>query len=137
MRLRRSVLVSCLAPGFLASPAGSQAAPRPQPYCIGAVSLDRAGEHKGTLVLRDGAIAAVLDEAAPAPPGTRVIEGTGLLCLPAFLDAYSRQGCTVPQPVKDQDVPPNPLTDADIDMRLANRKGIQPAFRAVQALAIP
>jgi imidazolonepropionase-like amidohydrolase len=99
------------------------------------VSLDRAGERKATLVLRDGAIAAVLDEAAPAPPGTRVIDGAGLLCLPAFLDAFSRQGCTVPQPVKDQDVPPNELADAGIDMRLANRKGVQPAFRTVEALA--
>jgi len=137
MRLRRSALVWGLGLGVLAAPAGSQAAPRPQPYCIRAVSLDRAGERKGTLVLRDGAITAVLDEAAPAPPGTRVIEGAGLLCLPAFLDAYSRQGCSVPQPVKDQDVPPNEQADAGIDMRLANRKGIQPAFRAVQALAIP
>ena len=138
MSLRRSILVPAgLGLAILASPAGSQAAPRPQPYCIRGVTLDRAGERKGTLVLRDGAISAVLDEAAPAPPGTRVIEGAGLLCLPAFLDAYSRQGCTVPQPVKDQDIPPNVLADAGIDMRLANRKGIQPAFRAVQALAIP
>lgn len=136
MRLRCPVLVWVLGLGVLSSPAGSQAAPRPQPYCIRGVSLDRASERKGTLILRDGAIAAVLDEAAPAPPGTRVIEGAGLLCLPAFLDAYSRQGCTVPQPVKDQDLPPNVLADAGIDMRLANRKGIQPAFRTVEALAI-
>jgi len=137
MRLRRPVLACGLGLGILAAPLGSQAAPRPQPYCIRGVSLDRAGERKATLVLRDGAVAAVLDEAAPAPPGTRSIEGAGLLCLPVFLDAYSRQGCTVPQPVKDQDLPPNELADAAIDMRLANRKGIQPAFRAVQALAIP
>src|SRR5262245_54643329 len=67
---------------------GAQAAPRPQPYCIRGVALDRTGERKATLILRDGAIAAVLDEAAPVPPGTRVIEGAGLICLPAFLDAY-------------------------------------------------
>jgi imidazolonepropionase-like amidohydrolase len=144
MRLRRSVLGSPLGSILLwslglalSTPAGAQAAPRPQPYCIRGVALDRTGERKATLVLRDGTISAVLDEAAPAPPGTRVIEGAGLLCLPAFLDAYSRQGCTVPQPVKDQDLPPNELADAGIDMRLANRKGIQPAFRAAEALAIP
>lgn len=141
MRLRLQVSSRMLLCGIagLGAPstlAAAQAAPRPQPYCIRGVSLDRAGERKGTLVLRDGAIAAVLDEAAPAPPGTRVIEGAGLVCLPAFLDAYSRQGCTVPQPVKDQDVPPNEQADAAIDMRLANRKGIQPGFRAVEALAI-
>ena len=136
MRLRLSAMTWALGLAVLAAPAGAQAAPRPQPYCIRGVSLDRAGERKGTLVLRDGQIEAVLDEAAPAPPGTRVIEGTGLLCLPAFLDAFSRQGCTVPQPVKDQDLPPNELADAVIDMRLANRKGIQPAFRAVEVLAL-
>ncbi len=137
MRLRRPALARAIGLAVLVAPAGSQAAPRPQPFCIRGVTLDRGGEHKGTLLLRDGAIEAVLDEAAPAPPGMRVIEGAGLLCLPAFLDAYSRQGCTVPQPVTDQDLPPNELADALIDMRLANRKGIQPAFRAVDALAIP
>lgn len=122
--------------GALAPQASTQATPRPQPFCIRGVSLDRAGEVKATLILRAGAIAAVLDEAAPVPPGVRVIDGAGLLCLPAFLDSYSRQGCTVPQPVKDQDVPPDVLADVGIDMRLANRKGIQPAFLAVSGLAI-
>lgn len=136
MRLRRSVLGGLVALGSLLPHLAAQAAPRPQPYCIRGVSLDRAGTHKGTLVLRDGAIEALLDEAAPPPPGTRVIEGAGLICLPAFLDAYSRQGCTVPQPVTNQDLPPNEQADVGIDMRLANRKGIQPAFRAVEALAI-
>lgn len=115
----------------------AQATPRPQPYCIQHVFLDRSCERKGTLVLRSGAIEAILDEAAPPPPGTRVIDGTGLICLPAFLDAFTRQGCTVPQPVADQDLPLNVLADVGIDMRIANRKGIQPAFRAVDALAIP
>lgn len=136
MRLRLSALTWAIGLVVLTAPAGSQAAPRPQPYCIRGVSLDRSGERKGTLILRDGAIEAVLDEAAPAPPGTRVIDGAGLLCLPAFLDAFSRQGCSVPQPVKDQDLPPNEQADAGIDMRLANRKGIQPAFRAVEVLAL-
>jgi len=114
----------------------AQMAPRPQPYCVRGVFLDRSGTTKGTLVLRDGSIEAVLDEAAPAPPGTRVIDGAGLYCLPAFLDAYSRLGVTVPKPVKDQDLPPNEQADVGVDMRLANRNGIQPAFRAVEALAI-
>jgi len=136
MRPRRPGLAWVLALTALAPRGAAQAAPRPQPYCIRGVALDRGGEKKGTLILRDGAIAAILDEAAPPPPGTRVIEGAGLICLPAFLDAYSRQGCTVPQPVKDQDLPPNEQADVGIDMRLANRKGIQPGFRAVEALAI-
>jgi len=101
------------------------------------VALDRAGTRKATLVLADGAITAVLDEAAPPPPGTRVIDGTGLLCLPAFLDAFSRQGVTVPAPVVDQDLPPDLQADVGIDMRLANRKGIQPVFAVAKALAVP
>lgn len=137
MRLRRSVLGRLVSLAVTATGLAAQAAPRPQPYCVREVTLDRAGERKGTLILREGAIEAILDEAAPPPPGMRVIEGAGLICLPAFLDAYTRQGCTVPQPVKDQDLPPNEQADVGIDMRLANRKGIQPAFRAVEALAIP
>lgn len=135
MSLRRLVLGCAFVLGA-AVPLASQAGPRPQPYCIRGVFLDRAGTLKGTLVLRDGAIEAVLDEAAPSPPGVRVIEGAGLICLPAFLDAFTRHGCAVPQPVKDQDLPPNESSDVGIDMRLANRKGIQPAFRVASALAI-
>ncbi len=136
MSLRRHVLACALVLAGLAPLAVAQAAPRPQPYCIRGVSLDRTGAAKATLILRDGVIAAVLDEAAPVPPGMRVIEGDGLIVLPAFLDAYTRQGCTVPQPVKDQDLPPDVQADVGIDMRLANRKGIQPGFRAAEALAL-
>lgn len=135
MSLRRLALGCAVLIGA-ALPCPAQASARPQPYCIRGVSLDRAGTRKGTLVLRDGAIAAVLDEAAPAPPGARVIEGAGLICLPAFLDAFTRHGCAVPQPVKDQDLPPNELSDVGIDMRQANRKGIQPGFRVASVLAI-
>jgi hypothetical protein len=135
MRLQ-SFTLGFLALALLVQVLAAQAPPRPQPYCIRGVALDRAGERRNTLVLRDGSIEAVLDEAAPPPPGTRVIDGTGLLCLPAFLDAFTRQGCSVPQPVTDQDLPPNALADVGVDMRVANRKGIQPAFRAVEALAI-
>src|SRR5687767_10156370 len=111
MRLLRLVSACSLAFAPVASPTLAQSSPRPQPYCIRGVALDRSGERKGTLVLRNGAIEAILDEAAPSPAGTRSIDGTGLICLPAFLDAFTRQGCTVPQPVTDQDLPPNVLAD--------------------------
>lgn len=114
----------------------AQAAARPQPTFVRGVALDRAGERKGSLYLRDGAIVAVLDADAPAPAGTRIIEGEGLLCLPAFLDAYSRQGVTTAPPVKDQDIPPDEQADVGIDMRQANRKGIRPAFQAARGLAL-
>jgi hypothetical protein len=135
MRLRSALALTAalVAPSPILA---AQAAPRPQPYCIRGVSLDRAGEVQATLILRDGAIIAILDAAAPAPPGTRVIEGAGLLCLPAFIDSLSNQGCAVPEPRRDQDVAPDLQADVGVDMRLANRKGIQPGFRAVEALAI-
>ena len=50
MRLRRPVLGWLVALGSLLPNLAAQAAPRPQPYCIRGVSLDRAGTHKGTLV---------------------------------------------------------------------------------------
>lgn len=94
------------------------------------------GEERATLLLRDGAIEAVLDGDVPVPAGMHIVEADGLRCLPAFLDAYSRQGIEMRQPVVDQDVPPDELADVGVDMRRANRKGIQPAFRAVEALAL-
>ena len=134
IRLRPFVALAGL--GLLPSHAAAQAALRPQPTFVRGVALDRSGETKGSLYLRDGSIVAVLDADAPPPAGTRVVEGEGLFCLPAFLDAYSRQGVTVTPPVKDQDLPPNEQADVGIDMRLANRKGIQPAFLAARALAL-
>jgi hypothetical protein len=131
--IRRRLIPGCaLILGALTPALHPQAAPRPQPYCIRGVTLGRSGDKRATLLIRNGAIEALLDEAAPAPPGTRVIEGAGLLCLPAFLDAFARQGCAVPQPVQNQDLPPNEQADVGIDMRLANRKGIEPAFHAVE-----
>jgi len=133
---RPSLLGPALLLAALAPVLESQAPPRPQPYCIQGVALDRDGQTRGTLLLADGSIRAVLDPAAPVPPGMRVIDGSELICLPAFLDAYSRQGVSVPTPVQDQDLPPDELADVGIDMRLANRKGIQPAFQTNRALAV-
>lgn len=135
IRLRPFVALASLILA-LASSLAAQASPRPQPTFVRGVALDRSGETKGSLYLRDGAIVAVLDADAPPPAGTRVVEGDGLICLPAFLDAFSRQGVTATPPVKDQDLPPNEQADVGIDMRLANRKGIQPAFLAARALAL-
>lgn len=131
--VRRALLVLCvLAPRSVLA----QGQGRPQPTCVRGVLMGLEGEARATLLLRDGAIEAVLDGDAPVPSGMRIVEADGLRCLPAFLDAFSRQGVTMRQPVADQDLPPDELADVGVDMRRANRKGIQPAFRAVEALAM-
>jgi imidazolonepropionase-like amidohydrolase len=108
----------------------------PQPTTIENVALgDLESDARYDIVLRDGRIEAVLDAAAPAPAGTRIVDGEGLLALPAFLDAYTHSGVETPEPVKDQDAPVDVGADVRVDMRAANRKGIQPAFRAAEALA--
>jgi len=116
----------------------AQAPLRPRPYCVRNVSVESAGgpDRTVTLVLREGRIEAVLDGDAPAPPGTRVVDGEGLLVLPGFLDAFSTTGCETPTPLVDRDVPLDTGADVRADMRTANRKGVQPSFRAVDALAI-
>lgn len=116
----------------------AQAAPRPALTTITNVALDRANPDsiRSTLVLRDGRIESVLAADTPAPPGSRIVDGTALIALPAFLDAFTKLGVSTPQPKIDQDLPIDVKADVAIDMRHANRKGIQPAFRAVEALAL-
>ncbi len=130
--------IALLAALLLASAARVQSPTSPQPTCVRNVTMggSSASGERATLLLEDGRIEAVLSAEAPTPPGYRIVDAEGLLCLPAFLDAYSRTGCATPEPVKDQDVPVDESQDVGIDMRLANRKGIEPAFRAVEALAI-
>ena len=52
---------------------------------------------KGTLVVRDGLIAA-LGAAVKAPADARVIDGTGLTVYPGLIDAYSSVGLASQQP---------------------------------------
>ena len=119
------------------SPAIAQAAPRPELYAVRDVRLavpEDAPRH--TLILRDGRIERVQDVGAEVPPGARVIEGKGMLALPAFIDAFTHTGCATPTPVADRDAAPSPSVGALVDMREANRKGIQPAFRAADVLKV-
>jgi imidazolonepropionase-like amidohydrolase len=140
--MRSTALRGCAAAALAAASLPSafpvrQAPPGPEPYVVRNVRVERAPDgRRATLLLRDGRIAAVLEPDAPAPPGSRAIDGTDLLALPAFVDAFSRAGNATPAPEADQDVPVDVLEDVRVDMRVANRKGIQPAFRAVEELAI-
>ncbi len=88
-----------------------------------------------SILLRDGKIAAIGGTDLAAPVDARTIDVQGWLALPAFLDAYSFTGCATPEPKAEQDQPPKASADVFIDMREANRKGIQPAFRAADAFA--
>ncbi|MCZ6597882.1 MAG: amidohydrolase family protein [Planctomycetota bacterium] len=135
--IRHALGLYWLAPLALATAVAAQAPPRPQLHAVRDVALGRSADApRVTLILRNGRIESVLDPGVEAPPGARIVEGADLIVLPAFVDAYSRTGCETPEPVKDRDAPVDVSSDVRIDMRLANRKGIQPAFRAVDALAI-
>lgn len=120
----------------LAGPLSAQSR-GPEPICVTGVHLGRdASSPAKKLVLVDGRIEAVLDGDAETPKGMRVIDGEGLLCLPGFVDAYSTTGVETPEPIKDRDVPVDTGRDVRVDMREANRKGVEPEFRAAEALAL-
>jgi imidazolonepropionase-like amidohydrolase len=124
-----AALAICSAFAFLAQ--------EPQAWAVKDVRLEaRDDAPRKTLLLRDGRIERVLEAAAQVPEGLRVLDGHGLLALPAFVDAYSHAGCPQPAIVPEQDLPAKADADLFIDMREANRKGIAPAYRAARALAL-
>ncbi|MBM3986421.1 MAG: amidohydrolase family protein [Planctomycetes bacterium] len=134
LRLPAGLLPALLASALVALSASAQnAAPRPQLHILHDVRLtDAPDAPRHALVLRDGRIESVLDVAAELPAGARVIDGRGMLALPAFVDAFAQAGFETPTPVAQQDAPPSEASDVYIDMRVANRKGIQPSFRAAE-----
>ncbi len=69
------------------------------------------------------------------PAGAKIIEGEGRLATPAFIDVWTETGCETPAPVATQDRPIDVVDDVRAAMRTANRKGVQPSFRAVDVLA--
>lgn len=117
--------------------ARAQTRVRPERLAIRDVRLSLEDDAaRFTLVLRDGRIEEILDADAATPRGARVIDGSGHFAAPAFLDAFSRTGHETPAPDVDQDKPVDTASDVRVEMRDANRRGIQPAFRAVDALAL-
>jgi imidazolonepropionase-like amidohydrolase len=122
---------SIVASAFASAAARAQATPKPQLYAVRNVRLASAPEAlKLTLILRDGRIAAIQDAGKDPPPDARVIDGQGLIALPAFIDGYAHAGCVTPTPTSERDVAPKSGSDVLVDMREANRKGVQPALRA-------
>lgn len=125
--------LAALCAGAALAPAGQ----RPQAWALKDVRL-APGEDapRQTLVLRDGRIAEVLALDAPLPAELRVLEGHGLLALPAFVDACAFSACAPPRVEAQQDLPARADADLYVDMREANRKGIAPAHRAAEALTL-
>jgi imidazolonepropionase-like amidohydrolase len=127
-----------LAIAALAAVAPAQNTPaRPRPQALVGVRLAaRDGAPTVTIILRDGRIESLLDVGAPLPPDAWVVEAEGLIATPGFIDAWTGSGLTVPTPQINQDRPVDTGADVRIDMRLANRKGVMPAFNAAEAIAL-
>jgi imidazolonepropionase-like amidohydrolase len=109
----------------------AQSSARPQLYAVRNVRLSAAPDAlRLTLILRDGRIAAIQDAEKEPPPEARVIDGAGLIALPAFIDAYAFAGVATPVPTAERDVAPKPGADVLVDMREADRKGVEPSVHA-------
>jgi imidazolonepropionase-like amidohydrolase len=142
MQITRSTrrVSALVALAFAAMPpaAAAQSTPeRVQPYALKGVKLSTAEDAPAqTILLRDGRIAEILDAGEEVPVGVRVIDGEGLIATPAFVDGYTSTGCETPTPEATRDKPVATNANVRVDMREANRKGIQPSFRAADILAI-
>ncbi|MCC6407069.1 MAG: amidohydrolase family protein [Planctomycetes bacterium] len=118
-----------------ASIALAQAPRTAEPCVITPVKTSLAADAPSvSIVVEHGRIARIVPVGDPLPAAVRVIDGKNQLAVPAFVDAASWSGCVTPEPRIDQDLPTDLESDVQVDMRAANRKGIEPAFRAAGAL---
>lgn len=133
-RATRTVAAAAL---IVAAGLAQQAAPRPALHVVKDVRLeDRPDAPRVNLVLRDGRIERIAAAGETLPSGAREVDGKGLLAVPAFLDAFTQVGCETPTPKAEQDMPRSEASDVQVDMRDANRKGVQPAFRVSEVFAL-
>lgn len=125
-------LAACV---LLVVDAAPQAPRTAEPLVITHVKTSLAADApESSIVIENGRIARIVPANDPLPPAMRVIDGKGQLAVPAFVDAASWSGCVTPEPKIDQDLPADMRADVQVDMRAANRKGVEPAFRAAAAL---
>lgn len=109
----------------------------PEPYALSGVRLStEADAPKYTLLLKDGRIEAVLPAAQEVSGEYRVLAADDLLAMPAFVDVFGYAGIEMPEPRATQDIPVNTRGDVRIEMREANRKGIQPDWVAATGLSL-
>ncbi|MCE9594140.1 MAG: amidohydrolase family protein [Planctomycetes bacterium] len=127
-------LVSILVATWFASAADAQA-PRTAESCVVTpVKTGLAADAPAvSIVVEHGRIARIVPATDPLPPAMRVVDGKSQLAVPAFVDAATWGACATPEPKIDQDLPADMRADVQIDMRAANRKGVEPAFRAAAA----
>ena len=128
-----TILITLMAP-FAAA---QNRAATPVPHALRGVRLsaeDDAALH--TILLRNGRIEAIQAAEDAIPSGMVEIDAEGALALPGFLDAWTQTGCETPSPVAEQDRPVSVGANVLVDMRQANRKGIQPAFEVSSAFAL-
>jgi len=83
---------------------------------------------KGNVVIRDGLILSVGADTPPA--GAEILDGTGLIVFPGFIDGYAKKGVKAPDPTPNQDAAAPSSDYASAMMREANRKGIRPDLQA-------
>lgn len=128
------------APAAPAAQLGSRpqaAEQRPQPVCVRDVQLGLGeGAERVTLLLGEGRILGRQAADAPPPPGHILVDGAGLIALPAFVDAFTTRGVTTPSPTPDRDEVQDPRADVWVDMRPALRRGLSPAYRAVDTATL-
>lgn len=113
------------------------AARQSEPTAVVGVRLsDELDAPRKTLVLENGRIRAVLGASDEVPADLRRVEADGLLAVPAFLDAFTLTACAPPEERSDRAVTPPLAVDVQVDMPCADRAGVRPAFRTVDALAL-
>jgi len=136
----RALACACVLLGALQVEARAQMRSAPPDILLTNVRvLGPDGERAAQLYFHEGGMAVLAAGAEPGgelPHTVRVIDGENALALPAFVDAYSHAGCEAPAPVAAQDLPPDERAEVLADMRLANRKGIRPAFEVARAFSL-
>ncbi|MBI3818441.1 MAG: amidohydrolase family protein [Planctomycetes bacterium] len=129
-----SAAAAFAAPGAAAPRQGSRA---PETHCILHAKIHNGDGNvieNGRVVVRDGRIE-IVDSGAEAPPGARVIDGTGLMIYPGFIDGSVAAGIAPPAIVHEG---PNrdPGAEASAKMQDSHRKGIRPDASGLNLLDI-